>query len=328
MKKKLFDRFMSGKVAVHVSTQEQCTKFMKFLEDNTDKIWATGIKPTEFNDWSIYGADTLIYGDSVYSANRFNRLTFGDMQNDYYPVIEFEDLMKEENNMKFKVGDKVRVRSWDSMAKEFGVNRIGDICCDGMFLSKMKKFCEIVHTIKSVNNGFKYYSLEDDDYRFSGDMLEPVKEPTKEPTNGENFRKELKVLKSNGCKVAIVDGKPTKCDWKIHCYECLFHDGNDCLKSLKKWCAEPYEEPEKPENKSVLDKEEHEFLQFMVDHISPRITSFRKCKIGYSKEKIFYYMENKEGECLPKFNNETMYAGMEPNKKYTLKELGLEKKGE
>lgn len=98
MNKNLFDRFMSGEVAVHVSTKEQCTEFMEFLEDNTDKIWSTGEKPTELNYWSIYGTNTVIYGDSVYSANRFNRLTFGDMQNDYYPVIEFEDLMKEGEN--------------------------------------------------------------------------------------------------------------------------------------------------------------------------------------------------------------------------------------
>lgn len=98
MNKKLLDRFMTGKVAVHVSTQEQCAKFMKFLENNTDKIWSTGEKPTELNYWSIYGADTVIYGDSVYSANR---LTFGDMQNaEYYgySVIEFENLMKEDRN--------------------------------------------------------------------------------------------------------------------------------------------------------------------------------------------------------------------------------------
>ncbi len=98
MNKNLFDRFMSGKVAVHVSTQEQCAKFMEFLEDNTDKIWYTGEKPTKLDGWYIYGTDTVIYGDGINSANR---LTLGDMQNaEYYgyPVIEFEDLMKEEDN--------------------------------------------------------------------------------------------------------------------------------------------------------------------------------------------------------------------------------------
>src|SRR5574344_2177173 len=94
--KNLFKKFMTGKVAVHVSTQEQCSEFMKFLEDNTDKIWSTGEKPTKFDCWYIYGTDTVIYGDSIYSANR---LTFGYMQNaEYYgySVIEFEDLMKED----------------------------------------------------------------------------------------------------------------------------------------------------------------------------------------------------------------------------------------
>lgn len=327
MNKSLFNRFMAGIAAVNVKTQDEYNQFMQLLEKETNLKWRLGQKPTQLDMFTPHREKTCI--DRVVGRYmiRYSDISYYDSNG--YEIIEFSDLMKEGNNMKFKVGDKVRVRSWESMKKEFGNDKYGGVNCYYNFTPKMKKFCETVHTIKSVNNEFKYYYLEDGAYyRFSGDMLEPVKEPTKEPTNGENFRKELKVLKSNGCKVAIVDGKPTKCDWKIHCYECLFHDGNDCLKSLKKWCAEPYEEPEKPENKSVLDKEEHEFLQFMVDHISPRIISFRKCKIGYSKEKIFYYMENKEGECLPKFNNETMYAGMEPNKKYTLKELGLEKKGE
>ena len=96
--KKLFDRFMAGKVAVHVSTKEQCTEFMDYLEANTDKIWETGIKPTQLNCWNIYGKDTIIYGNSIYAPNM---LMFGDMQNTEgygYSVIEFEDLMKEEEN--------------------------------------------------------------------------------------------------------------------------------------------------------------------------------------------------------------------------------------
>lgn len=99
MNNQLLNRFMNDKVAVHVSTQEQCTKFMKFLEDNTDKIWSTGEKPTKFDGWYIYGTDTVIYGGGILVGG--NRLTFGDMKNAKcygYTVIEFSDLMKEERN--------------------------------------------------------------------------------------------------------------------------------------------------------------------------------------------------------------------------------------
>ena len=98
MNKKLFYKFMTGKVAVHVSSEEDCDAFMQLLEDNTDKLWYTGEKPTKLDGWYIYGTDTVIYGDGINSANR---LTLGDMQNaEYYgyPVIEFEDLMKEGRN--------------------------------------------------------------------------------------------------------------------------------------------------------------------------------------------------------------------------------------
>lgn len=32
--------------------------------------------------------------------------------------------------MNFKVGDKVRIRSWEDMEKEFGVDSDGDIKCN------------------------------------------------------------------------------------------------------------------------------------------------------------------------------------------------------
>ena len=43
--------------------------------------------------------------------------------------------------MRYKVGDKVRVRQWDDMAKEFYVNDGGNIFVDGYyFVNKMKQF--------------------------------------------------------------------------------------------------------------------------------------------------------------------------------------------
>ena len=80
--------------------------------------------------------------------------------------------------MKYKVGDKVRVRQWDDMAKEFDVNEFGDINTKtGCFTRQMKKFCGDVCEIYSVletsywlkdEYGHTYY------WYFTDDMLEDV----------------------------------------------------------------------------------------------------------------------------------------------------------
>lgn len=48
---------------------------------------------------------------------------------------------------RFKVGDLVRVREWDDMAKEFGVNLFGNIECRPTFVDNMKCYCGGVYKI-------------------------------------------------------------------------------------------------------------------------------------------------------------------------------------
>lgn len=95
--KQLLHRFMTEKVAVHVKTQEKYNQFMKLLEKETDIIWQTGLKPTEHDYWNSNGRNTVIYGNYG--------LAFGNIQDvncHGYTVIELSDLIKEENNMKYR----------------------------------------------------------------------------------------------------------------------------------------------------------------------------------------------------------------------------------
>ena len=67
---------------------------------------------------------------------------------------------------KFKVGDKVRVRSWDSMEQEYGINDWGNIDVKCGFTPEMKRFCGKVVTIKSICASGKTYRIKEDNEAF------------------------------------------------------------------------------------------------------------------------------------------------------------------
>lgn len=51
----------------------------------------------------------------------------------------------------FKVGDRCRIRQWDDMEAEFGLDG-GDIPCDMFFIHGMKYLCGKQFTIKQIVN--------------------------------------------------------------------------------------------------------------------------------------------------------------------------------
>lgn len=73
--------------------------------------------------------------------------------------------------MRYKVGDKVKVREWDDMIVEFGTDEDGDIKCRLFFIADMKKYCGKEMTVSRVSVG--YYTLEEDEevFGWSDDML-------------------------------------------------------------------------------------------------------------------------------------------------------------
>lgn len=55
----------------------------------------------------------------------------------------------------FQVGDVVRVRSWDDMKDEFGLDVYGDINCRFRFTRAMQKMCgKLYHVSKSNKTGW------------------------------------------------------------------------------------------------------------------------------------------------------------------------------
>ena len=77
--------------------------------------------------------------------------------------------------MKYKVGDKVRVRQWDDMVEEFGLYDRKDIGIPSCFFVKeMRKYCGSVVTIRELTCRDTRYLIEEDDCCFfwTDDMFE------------------------------------------------------------------------------------------------------------------------------------------------------------
>lgn len=76
--------------------------------------------------------------------------------------------------MKYKVGDKVRVRQWDDMVEEFGesAGSIDTPACS--FEEDMRLYCGTIVTIKEVKDDESYYIIEEDneDWFWTDEMFE------------------------------------------------------------------------------------------------------------------------------------------------------------
>lgn len=77
------------------------------------------------------------------------------------------------------VGDRVRVRRWDDMEAELGLDSCGNIDAACGFIRTMSKFCGHTATISSIRNDYIAELKDGDDdlgwfaWVWSLDMLEP-----------------------------------------------------------------------------------------------------------------------------------------------------------
>lgn len=90
------------------------------------------------------------------------------------PEEKPQDKLKIVKCDRYEVGDKVLIRDWDDMEKEFGVDRYGDIRSKCAFVQCMKRHCNQIRTIKKITNCGNYIMLEDSSiigYAFSSDTI-------------------------------------------------------------------------------------------------------------------------------------------------------------
>ena len=198
--------------------------------------------------------------------------------------------------MKYKVGDKVRVR------KDLVVDNIygGQVFVDGMMEFRGK-----IVTIKCVTDSF--YRVEEDknifSYNWTDEMLEPVItnwDKVKEAVTVEDF-----FGRSGVCTAIHRVRKEDICYNTRNCAEC------------REWLKQPYQE-------SILDDVEKGYLRAVIKPFRDKVTYVALS--GYDERKVYIRIKTQNdpaGVCFPNFKKGTMYKGMKLGKKYTLEDLDL-----
>lgn len=104
--------------------------------------------------------------------------------------------------MKFKVGDKVQIKSWEEMEKEFGINCFGNIPYKETFVTDMMKYCGKVCTIEKIEGDRVWFDKKFENWSFSTDMIKPYK-------NDHKTRYELRFISDGETTTATYfeDGK-------------------------------------------------------------------------------------------------------------------------
>lgn len=82
--------------------------------------------------------------------------------------------------MKYKVGDKVKIKTWEQMESEFGLDSDGDIPCEHNFTNFMKDFCGTVQEIIDMDT-VSYTMLSGGHFAYSDDMIEGLAEELEVP---------------------------------------------------------------------------------------------------------------------------------------------------
>lgn len=169
MTKEQFElKYRVRKVAVHCDTEEKAKALLK-LAKSFGYTWISGKDLEKTSHWEDEKEHTCyrFYETFVLTSPK------GFYQQNGYTIVEFE-LEKEttkENNMKFKVGQKVRVKMGLKNNNHYG----------GVFFNKeMESVVGNVFTIGSIplKNVYRLSDFVHPHFFWTDEMLEPVEEET------------------------------------------------------------------------------------------------------------------------------------------------------
>ena len=205
--------------------------------------------------------------------------------------------------MKFKVGDKVRV-----------------IKCsiDGERCKNLNK----VSTITEIRERAVYpYKLEDISETFGERELELVERQfTKSDLEDEDhciFKNKDKAIKIG--EYVVMDGGAIPLKEYNNKLEHNYNSNYDIVRVDR-----PVEYKTICKNDEILDGTEKKYLTDVIRPFRKRIQFIQKKKeITEINPYLRIVIEDNDKLVFPYITNQTMYKGMEVNRKYTLKELGL-----
>lgn len=216
--------------------------------------------------------------------------------------------------MKFKVGDKVKIREDLSFGKYYSVH------LSRSMLSNKGKEAKITYI--SPDDDTCHLDIDSDNWWWTEDMLEPYtsKIAKKDLRDGDKC-----TLKNNE-KAFVIDKTVVTKDDVLSLYDYnskLEHNFNSNYDIVKVDRPVGYKTIYK--NDEILDSTEKKYLAAVIRPFRDEIKAIIKEKdVSYSNG---YYLcislKNNDWANLPSFNSETMYVGMKQNKEYTLEELGL-----
>lgn len=138
------------------------------------------------------------------------------------------------------------------------------------------------------------------------------------------IKKKLKDVTENEFEQWVIKNCPNRT-----CEECMFKNvtcsASTCWVHSKETFSDKFLNQEiEVETPDVLNEKEKEYLSAVIKPFKDR--EIKICKyesVNKSFEYIVIIFNNSEGFWLPNFKKNTMYKGMELEKKYTLEELGL-----
>lgn len=197
--------------------------------------------------------------------------------------------------MRYKVGDKVRVRKDLEVSKNYG----------GFWVTQcMSPLRGKLVTIKSIGSNNNYQIKEYTEAFWTDEMFEPV------ITNWDKVKEEMKL-----------DNKRYIRNWLCEAIHQVknekYCDGRTC-EECKEWLKQPYKEP------SILDEAEKKYLSAVIRPWRDKVKWITK-ECGYDDgEFITIRIKDEDTDLMfPGFKGNTMYKGMEQYKVYTLDELEI-----
>lgn len=217
--------------------------------------------------------------------------------------------------MKFKVGDKVKIKE-NLSCKKYGAT---------YFTSLMRRYRdkEAKITYISPDGNVCHLDIDSGSWGWSEDMLEPYtsKIAKKDLRDGDycvfkNGDKAIKIGNYVGTHNAVVPLREYN--------NKLEHNFNSNYDVVRINRPTKYETIYK--NDEILDSTEKKYLAAVIAPFRDKVKNIAKIDKDNGKQYIcicHYGGLYNENITLPYFKSGTMYVGMESNKEYTLEELGL-----